>query len=1137
MNDFKASINTKFDLGSQALINNYVPTTVHLPALENILVSANSAGHQNSHLIIGAYGTGKSYLAAIASGLLAGKYSAEDRVKLSEKIKNLSFESPAVELIVNEGERTYLPVPLSGYEGSFREAILNAVIRVLKENNVPVDIPGQGQQILTIMERWQNHFPAAYAELQKRLAYLEYESIEAFAEQIRKESKEALQDFREIYEALTFGESLSYDSKNQNFIATMTKLLEDLSKINQGIFLLYDEFGRFLQSLPDDEIYRTMQDLQDLAELANNGSDNLELMIISHKDLNSYFASFSDSYREEFKRIEGRFRTYFIKSDQNVFASIVSLLMSELIPDRIIASNVVDQLNQGMMSYSLFDLSAADVERLIVKGAYPIHPVTLYLLSVLSSRFGQNERTLYTFFSDSRGINKFLRESFSSELMYPDFLYNYFFSEEETDAELLRIRKAIDKNLFFIRTADLENRDIKNLEHIYLFISLWEIAELRDKQRLTSDFVSFAVGLPKAVVEDSLAFLSEIGVLRYNSRFGYYETKEVCSIDVKAIIDDLEENVQAENGYYEKKLQDLLPGRFVKAHEYNRQKAMVRYGKKYFHLLQSGEDFRNILLDPEVDAAVHYLVVDRSSVDFGDIEALIQDYAEPRQIYCLTEIDSTEIKREVRKLKAASDLMNQTSFLRENPDAADELKFLTEDITLRIQKLMYSVLSFSGANRWFVRGRRQDISSETQLSEAVSDLMLEVYPKTPRVLNESFNKRKVSAVQKKAAIKVIDAIFENQPIEGNGPDFMIYYSVFQANGFNPFEMDNKESRLSAMEADLKQFLAEEASITRILEFFQLEEFGYGLRFSLIPVLFAGLLKDVWDNLLFFNQGSAVMNMNGENLFKMFEHPEGYSFKFHTYTEKQTETISEILHRYSFAEEDRGKPNHMKAGHGLYLWLKSLPRYAQISFEADPSLTELRDAINYFSVDPIGSIDRLGEIGIDQITDRRFALDSFVLDKEREIQRKIYSDFQVDSFEDLRQEIQKSPEINRLTSRFARVVETGSEETLVDDLSQELLGIQIGQWSDNTRIVFEKELRKDFSLLKKEPDLENRVVLEVAGKKQIIEKGEALSHQADNLSKRINAMIYAQHQRVSKDEIKLVLYDILSQMMEEEEPNG
>src|SRR5690606_20826080 len=114
----------------------------------------------------------------------------------------------------------------------------------------------------------------------------------------------------------------------------------------------------------------------------------------------------------------------------------------------------------------------------------------------------------------------------------------------------------------------------------------------------------------------------------------------------------------------------------------------------------------------------------------------------------------------------------------------------------------------------------------------------------------------------------------------------------------------------------------------------LKEKPFGIRMPLIPILLVSLLRDKWDNLMFYRNEMYIPSITGETLFIMIDEAGEYDYLFFEYDE-QLDTFLDFLesefHPY-ITNEDQNKPQPIKLTNAMLKWLRSLPRYTQISRE-------------------------------------------------------------------------------------------------------------------------------------------------------------------------------------------------------------
>ena len=59
---FQYSVNIAYDLNSQEKLRNYIPTKATMQLLEEIVRSTQPSSNDRAHILIGAYGKGKSHI-------------------------------------------------------------------------------------------------------------------------------------------------------------------------------------------------------------------------------------------------------------------------------------------------------------------------------------------------------------------------------------------------------------------------------------------------------------------------------------------------------------------------------------------------------------------------------------------------------------------------------------------------------------------------------------------------------------------------------------------------------------------------------------------------------------------------------------------------------------------------------------------------------------------------------------------------------------------------------------------------------------------------------------------------------------------------------------------------------------------
>jgi RNAse (barnase) inhibitor barstar len=272
-----------------------------------------------------------------------------------------------------------------------------------------------------------------------------------------------------------------------------------------------------------------MQDIQDIAELADHHqSANFNVLLITHRNLNQYFLSYGEELQNEFKRIQGRFKLYHTQSDPATFIRLSSQVTSGY---RINWDQKYNFENE-VVKYDLFpELNGREKKTIVVENSYPLHPVTLYTLPRLANAVAQNERTLFTFLESNE--NGGLANYYNAEKTwyYASNLFDYFepaFQEFTSDS---LIGKSYLKYLRVQKRVGNSASSFSELQVLKL-LTLWDIASLNSKRRLTLEFISFVLNWDQNKVNEVINLLESKKLIRYRLFDENWEVFEGSAIDL-----------------------------------------------------------------------------------------------------------------------------------------------------------------------------------------------------------------------------------------------------------------------------------------------------------------------------------------------------------------------------------------------------------------------------------------------------------------------------------------------------------------------------------------------------------------------------------------------------------------------------
>ena len=282
---FQSSVNIAYDINDDKKLKNYIPTKSALQLLEAILLSTGKDSTDRARILIGAYGKGKSHIVLMVLSLLMKK-----DISLFEKlIPVIKKEKPELYQVVrnyyDSGDKI-LPVVINGSSNSLTQAFLLALQRTLDENELMDIMPETNYQaaINTII-RWKEKFETTFNQFVQKIDT----SPDEFIKRLEDYDPSAYEMFEEMYPLLTAG-SIFNPFIGFDVVDLYEEVVKALkTKGYTGIYVVYDEFSKYLENHITDATKSDTKMLQDFAEkCGRSGKEQLHLMLISHKEITSY---------------------------------------------------------------------------------------------------------------------------------------------------------------------------------------------------------------------------------------------------------------------------------------------------------------------------------------------------------------------------------------------------------------------------------------------------------------------------------------------------------------------------------------------------------------------------------------------------------------------------------------------------------------------------------------------------------------------------------------------------------------------------------------------------------------------------------------------------------------------------------
>lgn len=328
------------------------------------------------------------------------------------------------------------------------------------------------------IQKWKRHYPEVYKNLKENISM----PIGAFLSELDAYNVNVYEEFVKIYPTLTagslFNPFVGFDVAD--LYESVSKSLKEKGYL--GIYVVYDEFSKFLEANITTATVSDTKMLQDFAEKCNrSGNTQMHLLLISHKEISNYIDQLPKQKIDGWRGVSDRFKHIHLN---NNFAQTYEIISTVIIKNqdqwKIFCEDPTNKRKFGELEdryrkHAIFSDSVKNEFETTIYGCYPLHPISTFILPRLSERIAQNERTLFTFLSADgySTLSSFLKnkEKQDFKLLTPDIIFDYFypvFQKEPLFGEMHKTFSLTINILEQIKDQELESKLIKTISLIYM---------------------------------------------------------------------------------------------------------------------------------------------------------------------------------------------------------------------------------------------------------------------------------------------------------------------------------------------------------------------------------------------------------------------------------------------------------------------------------------------------------------------------------------------------------------------------------------------------------------------------------------------------------------------------------------------
>ena len=945
---YQPSTSLLYDRSNKLLLDGYIPTSGSLDVMEFIIrpTLTTGKGTFRSHFLTGAYGKGKSYSVLVALSLLSGKSNGRFDT-LVEKVSNrrIHLGNWIQEL---QSVKPLLPVIVRGGYPSLSLAISAAMVQALEFEDIKgISLKNNFDRAKEYLQLWEVDFPEAYFKLKEQFGG--DGPFQSFFARLCQFDENALEEFVKIFPKVTNGSEFSRISE-LHVIEDIRNIARRVSSIGfRGLYIVYDEFSKYLEGQKGRMSESDIRLLQDLAELSNGSSIDAQvhLLLISHKVPTSYFSD--EMTIHEWEAISGRFD---LKNLYNLNDQEYEILENMIEIDDSYKSEIKDYIETCQIkAYRALESSCINLGlysetqfKSLFYNCLPLHPITTYILPRLSERIAQNERSLFTFMvsSEPNSFVSFLEHYQEFHFLGVWVLFDYFrplLRNVNSDNPMFRIELMVstieerlkNKNELAIwATKTIAVLLILNDQHLRpTFAALSQCFALLSDSKgniITSSDLSVAV---ESVVN--------FGALRVS-----VGTDEYLPFAINVAMNNEIKNLTR---LKEKKVNvffDLEKYGFSFAAypiEFNDEKCITRYFHySYFdssHLQKIHELRTHYQRITNQGDGVIFCYVDNPSNDESLLTLVKEVSSWALSIVILPKYkQKNSIKHSIAQFSVLDERLCKPLSLEDKTI----LEVLKQDTHEAIETSLAPFFHPDDSKiTCFVSGQLQPCRSENEFSRICSMEFSGVFSRTPRINREDLNLNYLSKVSRNARDIVVQCLLEGSIQRLNGLKetsqpktlFKSIESIFaisiQNDGSISFDKSKLEYDVSIPLERITAFFldsaTEDKNLAELLKQLASPEGRIGLKKGPTP-LFLGIACNRYSRRIIFRRKGKESNLCATLLHNICEEPEQYTVSMQDWNNEKEQYLMALCDY--FEVKDLGHNIFANLTEALIHWWEQLP---------------------------------------------------------------------------------------------------------------------------------------------------------------------------------------------------------------------
>ncbi|MEJ5053914.1 hypothetical protein [Sphingobacterium sp. MYb382] len=580
----------------------------------------------------------------------------------------------------------------------------------------------------------------------------------------------------------SFSKLLDTENTHQSIIDALEEIYAQSQKKNKNLILIIDEFGKFLEYINKTGNSEDLYLIQLIAEWANDEAKKINFIITLHQDFSEYSNNLSNIEKREWEKVKGRFKELLFNEPIEQLIYFASKTLGGLKFEKLSTENHT-QLSSLLKTTKLFTVNN-DIFDDLVDSIYPLDWLSINVLVNSLQRYGQNERSLFSFLSDLEGNGLISEKNYSVDQVF-DYIVKNLSGEINNYKNPHRVQWQITFRAFDRAELIFDDKEKYTIaSQVIKCICLLTIFGKPDSvldEKVLSQYLSLTYHYSIKDISNVIEQLTNARIIRFYRHSQKINFLEGTDLDIDQELANVSKEINLDFSL-EEEVNSLIKFPILSAKRYSYEKGTPRYFE--FRILNNINDISTAT--GSIDGYIN-LIFDEK-INIKKINPVSKNIGANLFVLYKNTQNIHQTIFNIHKLKYIFDTRKDDEVAKKIID--NEIKHYEKQLE---HYILHDLFIENNENQWVFNGEEITIYNKKQLNIQLSTICEIVYKNEPTYKNELVNREFISS-QVSTARKRLFTQLLNHSSEANigfendkfPPEKAIYISLFEDKGIHRF---------------------------------------------------------------------------------------------------------------------------------------------------------------------------------------------------------------------------------------------------------------------------------------------------------------------------------------------------------------